>query len=164
MKSEKTLTRSCGTISGYTFHLKNKKKTCEPCRAAHRIYAKRWVENNPEKIKKYSYKRDSSSIKKWKEENREKHLGHKRKRRALKFNSQHEFYTEQQVLELYGNLCHLCGIIIDLNASRQAGKGNWQYGLHIDHVIPLSKGGADNLQNVRPSHGKCNLQKGDKVS
>jgi 5-methylcytosine-specific restriction endonuclease McrA len=31
--------------------------------------------------------------------------------------------------------------------------------LHIDHVYPLSKGGLDTLENVRPSHGKCNIVK-----
>jgi len=32
-------------------------------------------------------------------------------------------------------------------------------GLHIDHVMPLSKGGPDTLENVRPAHGSCNVKK-----
>jgi len=31
--------------------------------------------------------------------------------------------------------------------------------LHIDHLVPLAKGGSDTLENVRPAHGICNLRK-----
>ena len=33
----------------------------------------------------------------------------------------------------------------------------------IEHVIPLSKGGKDDLSNLAVSHQKCNTQKGNKV-
>jgi len=33
-----------------------------------------------------------------------------------------------------------------------------------DHVVPLSKGGRDDLKNVKPSHGKCNLTKSSNPS
>jgi 5-methylcytosine-specific restriction endonuclease McrA len=68
-------------------------------------------------------------------------------------------YSDQDVLEAYGLDCHICQTPIDLNAPRQVGKDGWEKGLHIDHVYPLSKGGLDTLENVRPAHGKCNVIK-----
>jgi 5-methylcytosine-specific restriction endonuclease McrA len=82
-----------------------------------------------------------------------------RKRRATKRANGWERYTEAQVLELHGAVCHICGAEIDLTLDRRIGKEGWEMSLHIDHVIPISKGGPDKLSNVKPSHGKCNLKK-----
>lgn len=68
-------------------------------------------------------------------------------------------YTEEQVLAAYGNECYLCNNPIDLSAPRWTAKPGWQNGLHIDHLIPVSKGGPDTLENVRPTHGLCNTTK-----
>jgi 5-methylcytosine-specific restriction endonuclease McrA len=68
-------------------------------------------------------------------------------------------YSDADVLSTYGLDCHICQTPIDLNAPRQVGKNGWEKGLHIDHVYPLSKGGLDTIENVRPSHGKCNIIK-----
>jgi 5-methylcytosine-specific restriction endonuclease McrA len=46
-----------------------------------------------------------------------------------------------------------------MSAPRKVGQDGWEHGLHIDHVYPLSKGGLDTLENVRPAHGKCNIVK-----
>ena len=68
-------------------------------------------------------------------------------------------YSDADVLSTYGLDCHICQIPIDLNAPRRVGRDGWEKGLHIDHVYPLSKGGLDILENVRPAHGKCNIIK-----
>ena len=68
-------------------------------------------------------------------------------------------YSDADVLSIYGLDCHICKTPIDLNAPRQVGQNGWEKGLHIDHVYPLSKGGLDTIENVRPSHGKCNIIK-----
>jgi len=91
-------------------------------------------------------------------------LQHGRKRRAQKYKTNFVKYTTQDILNLYGADCHICKKPIDLNAPRLARPGtNWQLGLHLDHVIPLSKGGSDTVDNIRPSHGACNISKGNKL-
>ena len=42
-------------------------------------------------------------------------------------------------------------------------KEGWQRGLHLDHVVPLSKGGSDLIANVKPSHAQCNLKKNNRM-
>jgi 5-methylcytosine-specific restriction endonuclease McrA len=47
---------------------------------------------------------------------------------------------------------------IDLSLAR-----NSRFGATIDHVIPISKGGLDVLDNLRLAHWICNIKKGNKV-
>lgn len=35
--------------------------------------------------------------------------------------------------------------------------------MHIDHVIPRSRGGTDDMDNLAVSCAPCNLSKGDKL-
>jgi 5-methylcytosine-specific restriction endonuclease McrA len=145
----------CGTPSGYAKHRRNKQEACEPCKNA-----------NAERSRLNSYKYKNSlkeTRKNWYLNNKEKAAMTDRKRRALKNQTKTETYTTQQVINLYGSLCNICGIGIDLQTSGAIGKKGWQNGLHIDHVIPLSKGGHDTLNNVRPTHALCNVKKGSKV-
>lgn len=34
----------------------------------------------------------------------------------------------------------------------------------IDHIVPLSKGGEHNLENVQLAHYRCNLSKGNRAA
>ncbi len=140
---------------------------CKPCRSS---YNSAYHKANPDKsrqtTKKYDKEnRDKRRVheEKYKKNNpdkvREWGRTNNRKREALKRNNGHEPYSEKEVLDKYGTLCHICQTSIDLSAPRQVGKVGWQKGLHIDHLHPLSKGGPDTLENVRPSHGKCNIDK-----
>ena len=113
--------------------------------------AMRWAKENPEK--------NAESQKKFRENHPEVSREHKRRRRARKHENGYEKYLEQQVLETYGVICHVCFEEIDLEAPRQVGLQGWQKGFHIDHLVPISKGGPDTLENVRPAHGICNLKK-----
>ena len=108
--------------------------------------------NNPEKVKE--------GFRRYRKENPEKRALWERKRRANKYETRHIPYTKEDVLTKYGTKCHLCNIEINLQAARQPGKNGWENGLHIDHLISLVNGGTDTIENVRPSHGKCNLLKG----
>jgi len=86
-----------------------------------------------------------------------------RARRARKLKSLVVPYTVEEVLRIYGTNCHLCLEQIDLNAERKPGRKGWQHGLQIDHIIPISRGGSDIIENVRPAHGVCNMSRGAKI-
>ena len=161
---------NCGTNAGYMKHYRLKDKPCDNCLAAHSKYtgswakknpkkvnlnAKRWKENNPGHKKKHY----PESAKKWKENNKEKHREHCRKSDRKRRSVYSEPYQELQVIEKYGKYCYICNNEIDFDAPRKVGTKGWEMGLHIDHVLPLSKGGEDTIKNVRPSHALCNLQK-----
>lgn len=90
--------------------------------------------------------------------NSEKWDEYRRRRKALK--RQGEPYTTEQVIKLYGTDCHICGEPVDMGAPRQAGTPGWERGLHLDHLVTLYEGGPDVIENIRPSHGLCNLRKG----
>ena len=117
------------------------------------------------KIKEYQDK-NKEKVLQWKRDyslrNPEVAKAGKRRRRAREMKVRSEKYTTQDVLDMYGINCHICSEPIDLTATRQCGKPGWQHGLHLDHLIPISKGGSDTIDNVRPAHGACNLTKGAK--
>jgi 5-methylcytosine-specific restriction endonuclease McrA len=132
-------------------------------------YYRQYYKENKQAVsdkKKENYQKNKHSIlnktKKYKKLNPDVARRSNTRRRARKLDNGFESYTEEQVLNLYGNNCHICNIGIDLLAPRQAGAKGWEMGLHIDHVVPISRGGPDTLDNVRPSHGKCNLSKSSK--
>lgn len=55
-----------------------------------------------------------------------------------------------ELIKRYGNRCYLCGKELGMRE------------LTIDHVKPLSKGGQDTIDNMRPCCEKCNFNKSDK--
>lgn len=63
--------------------------------------------------------------------------------------------TLLDVLNRYGDTCHLCRTSVDLDAVPPH-----PLAATIDQVLPLSKGGGDDLLNVRPAHFACNRKKG----
>jgi hypothetical protein len=131
-----------------------KKKWLENNKEKHAKSVSNWQSNNKEKVNEIGRNWAKSNIDKIRRKNH--------RRRATKKNVISEIYTEQQIIEKYGKYCHICSELIDFNAPRNPGKDKWEKALHIDHLIPISKGGPDTLENVRPSHAICNLRKGAK--
>lgn len=174
----------CGTRSGMNRHYRLKQPLCDLCKKCAREHAKKRYQNQSKEVRKLNNAKMHLSKKQKAEEDEmyalrlqeiRKKINDKRwlsadfrelsrqqrfKRRARKAGVLHEPYTEQDVINLYGNICHICGKDIDLNAPRKAGIQGWENGLHLDHVIPIAKGGDDILNNVKPAHGKCNILKG----
>lgn len=56
-----------------------------------------------------------------------------------------------------GAPCHICGQPIDYDLP-------WldPMSFQADHIVPLAKGGTDNLANKLPAHRGCNRAKSDK--
>jgi 5-methylcytosine-specific restriction endonuclease McrA len=51
------------------------------------------------------------------------------------------------VWERDGGICHICGDSVSF------------YRMHVDHFVPLSRGGAHSYDNVRAAHADCNVWK-----
>jgi 5-methylcytosine-specific restriction endonuclease McrA len=121
-------------------------------------YKKRWATENEESLsasKRKHYERNRDEIiarsKKWAENNPEKvsqaKANNSRKRRAAKHASLGRFSAEEfeALCESYQNICLACG---DTEAVLEA-----------DHVVPLTKGGSDDISNIQPLCGSCNRKK-----
>jgi hypothetical protein len=54
--------------------------------------------------------------------------------------------------------CHLCGELVPLGLRGTT----LPLAPELDHVVPLSRGGAHAKENVRLAHRKCNNLKGDR--
>ena len=61
------------------------------------------------------------------------------------------------VLATYGNSCTLCGSPIRLDLPRRHPDGP-----SVEHLRPRSKGGSDDLPNLRPAHLRCNSARGNR--
>ena len=139
---------NCGTYAGYRKHHNQKTKPCLECLVANREYSKIRYQKNGVLRQANSRARNLDKV-------RERERQKNRRRRA----KESKLYNELQVIATYGGNCYICGLAIDFMSPRKAGLPGWENGLHIDHLIPLAKGGSDTLENVRPAHGVCNLQK-----
>lgn len=67
----------------------------------------------------------------------------------------HEVFVEKVIpqevfLRDYG-ICYLCQLPVSVSA------------FHLDHVIPISRGGTHSYANVKITHPLCNLAKGSKI-
>ncbi|WP_353961838.1 HNH endonuclease [Streptomyces sp. NBC_01500] len=69
------------------------------------------------------------------------------KRRADSYGVEHVAYSRTAILKRWGYACAYCG----------------SHATHLDHVHPLSKGGADVESNILPACAGCNLSKGAKT-
>lgn len=107
----------------------------------HSAQAKVWRAKNQEKIKAEKIK--------WREENREAHRTQRRNRRARKRNNGGSHTTADilDILRLQKFKCAACPTSLK----------NQPY--HVDHIIPLSKGGSNDRRNLQILCVPCNLEK-----
>ena len=69
----------------------------------------------------------------------------------------------QVLLKRDGMGCYLCGIPVDFKGSYIQGQEGWEHYPHLEHVIPVSKGGSDELENIKLAHAICNVRKGVQI-
>ena len=76
---------------------------------------------------------------------------HRRRARIKGARPLGERISKSGIYQRDGGICHICGLVAD--------QKDW----HLDHVIPLSRGGTHSNANVAVSHPQCNLSKGSKT-
>ena len=121
-------------------------------------YKRRWAAYNEEKVaasRLAYYERNRAELiarsKNWAESNPDKvksaKANNRRKRRAARHASPGSFTAEEfrALCEQYGNRCLACG---DTEAVLEA-----------DHVVPLTRGGTDDIGNIQSLCGSCNRKK-----
>lgn len=87
--------------------------------------------------------RESARKAQWRRDNPDKVAAGNARRRAMKNNAHHVPYSRTEIFERWGNLCCYCPAPAE----------------HLDHVQPLSRGGADADWNLVPACAPCNLSK-----
>jgi 5-methylcytosine-specific restriction endonuclease McrA len=63
-----------------------------------------------------------------------------------------------EIAERDGFVCHICTGVVDMTLPRTRALGGT-----VDHVVPLSKGGSDDPDNLKLAHWVCNVRKGNKI-
>jgi 5-methylcytosine-specific restriction endonuclease McrA len=91
---------------------------------------------NPEKV--------DARVREWRRRNPERIRSYWAQRRVK--TSGIDIQSIRGRIEVYGHTCAYCGAPYD----------------HIDHVIPIARGGRHIAANLRPACKKCNLRKGSK--
>jgi 5-methylcytosine-specific restriction endonuclease McrA len=84
---------------------------------------------------------------------------YRRKNRARRTKGSPGAYTLAGIAARDDRRCHLCGKRVDMSLS-----GMDPDGPTIDHLLPLSVGGLDEVANVSLAHRACNIKKGNRGS
>lgn len=121
--------------------------------------SKRWHAENPEKVQKtqqdyYARNREArrESSRRWRADNPDKVAAQNAERRAREAGASTEEEIDfKRIYQRDRDICYLCG--------RKVKKSE----RHLDHVIPLSRGGTHSEDNLRLTHARCNLIKGSKL-
>jgi 5-methylcytosine-specific restriction endonuclease McrA len=117
-----------------------------------------WYQKNKERLKRKASKYYAHNINKckrgmraYREKHPEMNIVKHSKRRARKLLSGGSFTAAEwkALCKLHGNKCLCCGKRRKLAA---------------DHVIPVSKGGSSNIENIQPLCQPCNSRKGTKTT
>jgi len=127
--------------------------SCKECRKAYqqsRPYDKERERKRNQTEKRKAY--HAANLKRWRRENPQKLAVQLARRRARKLiNAEGDLTVEEfeGLCEKYSNVCLRCG---DKEAL-----------LIPDHVVPLSLGGSNMLENIQPLCGSCNYWKNIKL-
>ena len=127
-------------------------KNIESCKKSHLLHReerlqkqKIYYQNNKE------YFKDKN--KKYRENNKDYILLKNNKRKKL-INSENISQTEiNNLLNNNNNQCFYCKIFVKRGIN-----------LHLDHKVPLNRGGNHHINNLVPSCASCNLRKGTKTA
>lgn len=132
-------------------------------------YAKQYRTENKEKVNHNNreyYMLNKEKVKKqrkewyYSENGREKHFQYNLKRRSYKNHVRFYGVKRKNILDRDSWTCQHCGIKVH---DRYTGDWNTPDKAHIDHIIPISKGGNSEPSNLQVLCRTCNLSKQDKI-
>lgn len=123
------------------YYQANKEKIAE--------YKKQYSQKNKEKIREHNRQYYNTYY----QLNKEKYIINDQKRRARKAQLPNTLTTEEyeNTLEYFNHSCAYCGC--ELNKDNH----------HMEHVVPVSKGGGTTQKNIIPSCASCNSSKHTKT-
>jgi hypothetical protein len=131
--------RPCHNAAGRRSHQQNR-----PARLA---YMADYRAANGEKVR--------AAIARWEQDNplrvRELKRNREHARRARLRGSFVEYVDVRVVYERDEGICGICGIFVEIDD------------FHLDHVIPVSRGGEHSYANTQTSHALCNIRKGAQI-
>jgi 5-methylcytosine-specific restriction endonuclease McrA len=135
--------RNADGASGYASACKtcskaNKRRTEEQA-AIKAQQARDWYWQNKERRQHYVV------------ENRDIFRVQSSRRRARKQEAFVEEVLPLVVLERHDGVCGICGGDVD------------PFDFHVDHIMPLARGGEHSYANTQPAHPSCNIAKGAQV-
>lgn len=130
---------------------------CKECAktAARSSYAKDPAASNARRVanRRANPERDAATHRRWAAANPEAQREHWRKtkqtRRAARRGNLTEYVDPLVLLEMDDGVCGICGGDVD------------PFEFHMDHVIPVSRGGDHSYANMQVSHPRCNKRKRD---
>lgn len=154
--------------SGYT----NGGCRCETCRQAAHAYEVQYRGSRMDEYRAYQaeYRRVNKDkklayLREYRQRNRDalrareasaqgrmKRREREQVRKARKLGQLIERVDPRIVYQMHGGRCGICSEFVGEDS------------FHVDHVIPLSKGGPHGYINVQPAHPTCNIAKGARAS
>jgi 5-methylcytosine-specific restriction endonuclease McrA len=126
-------------------------------------YSRKWKGATPEKVHE-SYRNYYEANKekeierslKWQKEHPERgRLSQHRRRTRLKGKGDYTIDELKAQFEQQEGFCFYCGELLYASFNKD---------IHVDHMIPLSRGGSNTIENIVISCATCNLRKGTKTS
>jgi 5-methylcytosine-specific restriction endonuclease McrA len=120
-------------------HRRNRPPPTEEQAARTAAYLRKWQAANPDRVR--------SGRQAWLAANKDVQRRHLKRRKIRHRGAFVEHVEPLAVLELDDGVCGICGEDVD------------PVDFHVDHIIPLSRGGEHSYANTQPVHPKCNRQK-----
>ena len=122
-----------------------------------REYRKEWYKKNREVVlaKRVQYVKDNpEKIKAWRVNNPEKAAEADRRSRAKRKQAEVGFVhpdAKQIFLQIQRDCCGICWEPIEEEYPHPD--------IHLEHIVPLSRGGIHDMSNLQVAHGRCNDRK-----
>ena len=132
-----------------SYYAENKGKRCEKDRQRY------WADPEKYKAKSRAYyslfpARKLEARKRWIHSHPEKYVQYNNARRALVEGNGGAFTSVEwfNLKVAYANSCAFCGEVADLT---------------VDHIVPISRGGRNDISNIQPLCRPCNSKKGNRL-